>query len=49
MLYRFEYYRKNTKELIDYLDRKGKLIKVDGDRPIDVIFKDILQRLKKVK
>jgi adenylate kinase len=43
---RFEYYRNNTKELIDYLDVKGKLIRVDGERPIEVIFKDILERIR---
>lgn len=44
---RFEYYRNNTKELIDYLDKKGKLMRVDGERPIKVIFRDILGRVKK--
>ena len=44
---RFKYYHDNTKKLIDYLDEKGKLIRVDADRPIDVIFDDILNRLAK--
>jgi adenylate kinase len=43
---RFEYYTGNTKELIDYLDSKGRLIRVDGERPIDAIFKDVLAHLK---
>lgn len=38
---RFEYYIDNTKELIDYVDSKGKLTRVDGDRPIDEIAKDL--------
>ena len=43
---RFQYYSQNTKKLIDHLDLKGNLIRVDGERPIDVIFKDILKKLK---
>jgi len=42
---RFEYFQKNTKKLIDYLDEKGKLIRIDAARPIDLIFKDILEKL----
>lgn len=42
---RFEYYQNNTKELIDYLDRKGKLVRVDGDRPIEEIAEDIKERV----
>ena len=42
---RFDYYKNNTKELIDYLNKKRKLIKIDGERSVDVIFQDILGRL----
>jgi len=45
---RFEYYLENTKELIDYVDSKGKLTKIDGDRPIDVIAKDLEEVVKKI-
>ncbi len=38
---RFQYYLENTKELIDYLDKKGNLVKVDGERSIDEIAKDL--------
>lgn len=38
---RFEYYVKNTKELIDYIDSKGKLTRVNGDRSIGEIAKDL--------
>lgn len=38
---RFEYYRNNTQELIEYLDKKGLLVKVDGERPVEVIQKDL--------
>lgn len=44
---RFEFYKKNTKELIDYLDKKGILIRIDGDRPVEVIFDDIMRKLKR--
>jgi adenylate kinase len=42
---RFEYYHNNTEKLINYVDKKGKLMRVDGERPIDVIFADILKKL----
>ena len=43
---RFQMYRKNTKKLVDYIDKNGNLIKVDGERPIDMIFDDILKRIE---
>jgi adenylate kinase len=45
---RFEYYKNNTKELIDYLERKKKLIKVDGSKPIEVVFENIKAVLDKI-
>ena len=45
---RFKYYRDNTKKLIDHIDSIGKLIKVDGERPIDVIQKDLVKILEKI-
>ena len=42
---RFQVYRNNTKKLIDYVEKEGNLIRIDGERPIKVIFKDILARL----
>ena len=42
---RFRYYRNNTKKLIDYLDNKEKLIRVDAVRPINVIYLEILEKL----
>lgn len=42
---RFEYYRNNTKKLMDYLDSQGRLVKIDANRPIQVIFNDILNQL----
>jgi adenylate kinase len=46
---RFEYYKENTKELTDYLDKKGLLTKVDGERPIDEIAQDLRAIVEKVK
>lgn len=39
---RFQYYRENTKELIDYLDKKGKLTRVNGERSIDEIHNNLV-------
>jgi len=46
---RFEYYVNNTKELIDYVERKGTLIKVNGDRPINEIAGELEELIKKFK
>jgi adenylate kinase len=46
---RFQYYQDNTKELIDYLDKKGKLTRVNGERPIDEIAKDLEQIVRSLQ
>lgn len=46
IIVRFKYYKDNTKKLIDYVEKTGNLIRVDGERPIKVIFEDIMARLK---
>jgi adenylate kinase len=46
---RFKYYQENTKELTDYLDKKGLLTKVDGERPIDAIARDLHKIVEKLK
>ena len=38
---RFDYYQENTKELIDYVEKLGKLTRVNGERPIDEIARDL--------
>ena len=43
---RFEYYKDNTKKLVDYLNDKGKLLRINADRPINIIFEDILTNLE---
>lgn len=39
-------YQQTTKPLVEILEKKGLLMKVDGERPIKVIFEDIIARLK---
>ena len=46
---RFKYYQENTKELIDYLDKKGILVRIDGERPIDEIASDLRKIVEKLK
>lgn len=46
---RFDYFKDNTKELIDYLENKGKLERVDAGRPIEVVFKEIVNIIINVK
>lgn len=43
---RLEAYKKRTLPLVKLLSKKGVLMRVDGQRPIEVIFKDILSRLE---
>jgi adenylate kinase len=46
---RFQYYQENTKELIDYLDKKGLLTKVNGERPIEEIAQDLHKLVEGIK
>jgi adenylate kinase len=46
---RFEYYKSTTEPLIDYLLNKGVLIRVDGDRPIDVISQEIIAHIESLQ
>jgi adenylate kinase len=46
---RLMYYQENTKELINYLDKKDLLTKVNGERPIDEIAKDLQKIVEEVK
>lgn len=43
---RLEQYRKQTKPLIDLLRKEGVLMEVDGERPIQTIFEDIVGKIK---
>lgn len=42
---RLDAYKEKTLPLVKKLEEEGVLIKVDGERPIKVIFEDILERL----
>lgn len=46
---RFRYYQENTKVLIDYLDSRGKLTRVNAERPIDDIAKDLEEIINRLK
>jgi adenylate kinase len=43
---RLSLYRKQTSPLISIFDKEGILVSIDGERPIKVIFEDILKKLK---
>jgi adenylate kinase len=45
---RFEYYKENTEKLINYLDKKGKLVRVNGERPIAKIQKDLVKCINSI-
>ncbi len=44
---RLEVYRKETEELIDYYKQKGLLVDIDGEKPINQVFEEIMGLLKK--
>jgi adenylate kinase len=44
---RLSEYKKTTKPLVEIFKKDGILIEVDGERPIDTIFEDILKRIEK--
>lgn len=44
---RFKYYHENTQELMEYLDKKGMLLKVNGEGDIEKISEEIMEKLKK--
>lgn len=44
---RLKIYHHQTKPMLAYYREKGILEEVDGERPVEVIFRDILKRLKR--
>lgn len=46
---RLKNYHHNCEPLIDYWKKQGKLIKIDGERPIKKIHEEILEKLKELK
>src|SRR6056297_2544786 len=43
---RLALYHKETSPVVNYYDKKGKLIKIDGSQSIDEVFKEIVSYLK---
>jgi adenylate kinase len=43
---RLEEFRKNSLPMVDYIKSKGILIEIDGERPIDVIFNNIVSEIE---
>ncbi|MBN2053034.1 nucleoside monophosphate kinase [Candidatus Woesearchaeota archaeon] len=43
---RMQEYYKNTKPMIDYYEKKGVLLRVNGEQPINDVFKEIMNGLK---
>ena len=42
---RLDVYEKSTAPLIDYYAGKDVLVKIDGDRDVDVVFADVVKAL----
>ncbi len=45
---RLDYYEENVAPIVDYYEKQGRLIRVDGDQPIEKVFEDILAGLKRI-
>lgn len=43
---RLKLYKEKTKPLLEVLKKEKILVNVDGERPVDVIFEDIVQKLR---
>lgn len=43
---RLEEFKKNTMPVINHFQKQGKLIKINGEQPINDVFKDILKFIK---
>jgi adenylate kinase len=43
---RLEIYHNETEPLVDYYKEKKILLKINGERPIEIIFKEIINKLK---
>jgi adenylate kinase family enzyme len=45
---RLSIYEKETKPVIDHLDKMGKIIHIDADQSIDKIYQDVVTALKEL-
>ena len=43
---RLDYYEKNVVPVIEYYRKKDRLIKINGEQPIEKVFEDILKAIK---
>ena len=43
---RLDYYEETVVKAVEYLEEEGKLIHINGEQPIEDVFKDILKALK---
>ncbi|MDO8583466.1 MAG: nucleoside monophosphate kinase [bacterium] len=43
---RIELFHKLTEPVLDYYRQKGALVEIDGEKPIEEIFKEILEKIK---
>ena len=43
---RLDVYATSTAPLVDYYRSKGVLVEIDGDRPVDVVFEDVVAALE---
>lgn len=46
---RIELFHKFTEPVLDFYRQKGKLIEIDGEKPIEEITKDILEKLAEIQ
>ena len=44
---RLDYYEENVEPVVDYYKKQGKLIRINGEQPIEDVFKDILKAIEK--
>ncbi len=49
ILNRFKSYQKTIKPILSYYRRRGLLVEIDAERPIRLIYKDVLRAIKKIK
>jgi len=47
--HRLKIYRHDSQPILDYWQKQGKLIKIDGEQPIKKIHEEIMEKLKELK
>lgn len=46
---RIEMFHTHTEPVIHYYDKRDKLVRIDGEKPVDQIFKHVMKQLKKLE